>query len=1048
MTEKIAPLKRYIKQVKQRLSAGDSTEHSYRGDLQGLLEELIIDISVINEPKRQEFGAPDYVIKKNRVPIGYIEAKDIGTDLNKIEKSKQLRRYLKSLDNLILTNYLEFRFFRYGEKIKEIKIGTTSNGSLKSYPDTHSMFVDYIKEFCSFDGETIKSAEKLARVMAQKARIMEEVLREAIKTDYENDSLRDQYQAFKKILIHDLDEDTFADVYAQTITYGMFAARLHDPSLDTFSRYEAALLIPKTNPFLRNLFQYIAGFDLDDRIAWIVDALANVYRVTDVSALIKNLGDVIQHDPMIHFYETFLSEYDPKLRKKRGIWYTPQPVVNFIVRAIDDILKTEFNLHEGLADNSKTEIRVDVQGKKTKTEVHKVQILDPAVGTGTFLAEVVKLIYQKYRAQQGIWNDYVEKHLIPRLNGFELLMAPYAMAHLKLDLLLSETGYKPQKNQRLKVYLTNALEKHHPDTGTILAFATWLSQEANEANYIKRDTPVMVVLGNPPYSGHSANKGKWIENLLKDYKQEPGGGKLKEKNPKWLNDDYVKFIRYGQYFIETNKEGILAFINNHSFLDNPTFRGMRWHLLNTFDRIYIIDLHGNVKKREVCPDGSPDENVFDIQQGVSINIFIKNKKRKQKGKIGKVFHYDLYGNRDFKYDFLQDNVLDSIDFKEVKPESPLFFFTQIDLKVKNKYNSGFSVTELFPLNGTGIITKRDKLCICYTKDSCFNAVKDILEMQKNDFYQKYNLPQDVRDWKYEWAKKDIEDCGLNYSNIKVISYRPFDQRYIYYTGRSRGFVGWPVVRIMRHFLNGENVGLVIPRMLKEKVGAFISNTIIAHKLFSAYDTNSFFPLYLYQEGNPQLSLSKQPFRTPNLNMNIVNQIAKNLTLQFTSEKDNKKDTFAPIDILDYIYAVLHSPTYREKYKEFLKIDFPRIPYPKDTRNFWELVKLGGKLREIHLLESALLEKYITTYPEDGNNEVKKVRYDNGKVWINEKQYFGNVPKLAWEFNIGGYQPAQKWLKDRKGRVLGFDDVRHYQKIIVALVETDRVMEEIDRVIDI
>jgi predicted helicase len=298
-----------------------------------------------------------------------------------------------------------------------------------------------------------------------------------------------------------------------------------------------------------------AGYDLDDRIAWVVDALADVFRVTDVALLVKNLGDVKkQNDPMIHLYETFLAEYDPKLRKKRGVWYTPEPVVNFIVRAIDDILKSEFNITEGLADNSKIEIKVDVQGKKEKQEVHRVQILDPATGTGTFLAEVVKVIYQRYKDQQGIWNDYVENHLIPRLNGFELLMAPYAMAHLKLDILLSETGYKPTKDQRFRIYLTNALEEHHPDTGTI--FASWLSQEANDANFVKRDTPVMVVLGNPPYSGHSANKGKWIEDKLKDYKQEPGGGKLQEKNPKWLNDDYVKFLRYGQYFVEQNKEGM------------------------------------------------------------------------------------------------------------------------------------------------------------------------------------------------------------------------------------------------------------------------------------------------------------------------------------------------------------------------------------------------------------------------------------------------------------------------------------------------------------
>ncbi|HRO08537.1 MAG TPA: N-6 DNA methylase [Saprospiraceae bacterium] len=406
----------------------------------------------------------------------------------------------------------------------------------------------------------------------------------------------------------------------------MFAARLHDPTLPTFSRQEAAELIPKSNPFLRKLFGYIAGPDIDDRIKWIVDSLVEIFLACNVEEILKNYGKSTKmEDPIIHFYETFLSEYDPKLRKARGVWYTPQPVVNFIVWAVDEILKTEFDLPQGLADTSKTKIKVDVQGKKVEQEVHKVQILDPATGTGTFLAEVVKHIHKKFEGQQGIWSNYVETHLLPRLNGFELLMASYAMAHLKLDLLLTETGYKPTKDQRFRVYLTNSLEEHHQDTGTL--FANWLSTEANEANHIKRDNPVMVVIGNPPYSGESANKGEWIMNLMEDYKKEPGGKeKLKERNPKWINDDYVKFLRYGQHYIEKNGEGILAFINPHGFLDNPTFRGMRWNLMKTFDKIYTIDLHGNAKKKETAPDGSSDQNVFDIMQGVSINIFVKKKK--------------------------------------------------------------------------------------------------------------------------------------------------------------------------------------------------------------------------------------------------------------------------------------------------------------------------------------------------------------------------------------------------------------------------------------
>ncbi len=386
---------------------------------------------------------------------------------------------------------------------------------------------------------------------------------------------------------------------------------------------------------MRKLFGYIAGPDIDDRIKWVVENLSEIFLACNVKEILKNYGKSTKmEDPIIHFYETFLSEYDPKLRKSRGVWYTPQPVVNFIVRAVDDILKTEFDLPQGLADTSKTKIKVNTQTpdarsstgyKQAEIDTHRVQVLDPATGTGTFLAEVVKHIYKKFQGQQGIWSNYVEKHLIPRLNGFELLMASYAMAHLKLDLLLTETGYKRtspssghpslKRGERLRVYLTNSLEEHHPDTGTL--FANWLSTEANEANHIKRDTPVMCVIGNPPYAVSSTNKNDWIDNLIADYKKD-----LNEKSYNSLSDDYVKFIRYGQHYIEKNGSGVLAYISNNSFVDGIVFRQMRKHLLECFDKIYILDLHGNSKKKETTPNGKKDENVFDIQQGVSINILV------------------------------------------------------------------------------------------------------------------------------------------------------------------------------------------------------------------------------------------------------------------------------------------------------------------------------------------------------------------------------------------------------------------------------------------
>jgi len=603
-------IEQYIDNINKRYQLGNATEHTFRGDLQQLLESLVPDIRATNEPKRQSCGAPDYILTKGEIPVGFIEAKDIGDkDLEGAKKTgnkEQFDRYKASLNNLIFTDYLDFHLYIDGVFITKIAIASLRQAQGDKYeivplPENFATFTNLIKDFASHLGQTIKSSKKLAEMMAGKARLLSDVIEKALTTDVsdqEDSTLKDQMVAFKEILIHDITPKGFADVYAQTIAYGMFAARLHDPTLPTFSRQEAAELIPKSNPFLRKLFGYIAGPDIDDRIKWIVDSLVDIFLACNVEEILKNYGKFTKmEDPIIHFYETFLSEYDPKLRKARGVWYTPAPVVNFIVRAVDDILKTEFDLPQGLADTSKTKIKVDLQGKKVEQEVHKVQILDPATGTGTFLAETIKHIHKKFEGQQGIWSNYVETHLLPRLNGFELLMASYAMAHLKLDLLLTETGFKPTTNQRLRVYLTNSLEESHPDTGTL--FANWLSSEANEANHIKRDSPVMCVIGNPPYSGESANNGKWIMNLMEDYKKEPGGNeKLKERNPKWINDDYVKFLRYGQHFIEKNGSGVLAFINPHGFLDNPTFRGMRWNLLKTYDKIYTLDLHGNSNKQE------------------------------------------------------------------------------------------------------------------------------------------------------------------------------------------------------------------------------------------------------------------------------------------------------------------------------------------------------------------------------------------------------------------------------------------------------------------
>ena len=1046
----------YIQNINAAHKRGNATEHTYRGDLKQLIESLAIDIIATNEPSRQACGAPDYILTRKDIPVGFIEAKDIGDrDLDGIKKTcnkEQFDRYKKSLNNLIFTDYLDFHLYRDGQFILKIAIGEITDKGIKPLQENFKAFTDLIRDFCSHIGQTITSSKKLAEMMAGKARLLSDIIEKSLTSDESNNddsTLKDQMIAFKDILIHDITPKGFADVYAQTIAYGMFAARLNDPTLDDFSRQEAAELIPKSNPFLRKLFGYIAGPDIDDRIKWIVDSLVEIFLACNVKDLLKDYGKATKmEDPIIHFYETFLSEYDPALRKARGVWYTPQPVVNFIVRAVDDILKTEFDLPNGLADTSKTKIKVKDVSKATadmrsktkqierEVEVHKVQILDPATGTGTFLAEVVKQIHKKFVGQQGIWSNYVEAHLLPRLNGFEILMASYAMAHLKLDLLLTETGYKPTKNQRLRVYLTNSLEESHPDTGTL--FANWLSTEANEANHIKRDTPVMCVIGNPPYSVSSTNKGEWIENLTSDYKKD-----LNERNIQPLSDDYIKFIRYGQHYIDKNGSGILAYISNNSFVDGVIHRQMRKHLLESFDKIYILNLHGNAKRKETCSDGSSDENVFDIMQGVSINLFIKTN-LKNEDELGKVFQLDLQGTREFKYEYLRSNTIKSLEWSELRVDKPIYIFKNQDSSLLKLYNKGINVDNLFLNNATGIKTERDNFTIQLTEQEIINIIIDIKSMSTNDIRDKYKLDKDGRDWQLLYAKNDI----INHqSTITKIQYRPFDYRFTAYTGITKGFMAYPRDKIMSHLIKG-NYALISTRLnrgLSQGYNFIANNILDLHLLDSAADSLQVFPLYSYSENNKQRSLYEISERTPNLNVEIVNQIAESLNLTFTNEKEATENTFAPIDLLDYIYAVLHSPTYREKYKEFLKIDFPRVPYPKDPETFWQLVKLGGELRQIHLLQSSVVNKYISQYPVDGDNTVGRIKYQDGKVWINENQYFDNIPEVAWNFYIGGYQPAQKWLKDRKDRKLEFDDILHYQKIIVALSETDRIMKEIDKI---
>jgi very-short-patch-repair endonuclease len=1025
-------LDQYLDTINQRYKLGNATEHTFRGDLQTLIESIVPKIRATNEPKRQKCGAPDYILTKKDIPVGFIEAKDIGDrDLEGLKKTgnkEQFDRYKSLLDNLIFTDYLNFLLYRDGQFVTKIAIGEilpsfggAGGGQIKPLPENFANFENLITSFCSHTGQTIKSSKKLAEMMAGKARLLSEVIEKALNSDEENEedsTLKDQMNAFKQILIHDITPKGFADVYAQTIAYGMFAARLNDTSIDSFSRQEAAELIPKSNPFLRKLFSYIAGIDIDDRIKWIVDDLVTIFLACNVEQMLKSYGKTTKtEDPIIHFYEDFLSEYDPKLRKARGVWYTPAPVVNFIVRAVDDILKTEFDLPQGLADTSKTKIKVNVQGqnKQIEQEVHRVKILDPATGTATFLAEIIKQIYKKFEGQQGIWSNYVETHLLPRLNGFELLMASYAMAHLKLDLLLKETGFKPTKDQRFRVYLTNSLEEHHPDMGTL--FANWLSTEANEANRIKRDTPVMCIVGNPPYSGISSNNGEWISKLIEDYKYIDGEYFNERKH--WLNDDYVKFIRYGQHFIEKNGSGVLAFINPHGFLDNPTFRGMRWNLLKTYDKIYTIDLHGNSKKKETAPDGSTDQNVFDIMQGVSINVFVKTGKKKA-NELGQVYHFDLYGKREHKYDFLSNNSLSTVAFGKINYTKPFYFFVPKNDVSRSKYESGFGVNELFTLNNVGVVSANDSLNISMSQEEQREKIKDILLMDENLWRLKYKRPNDAQSWKYLWAKADA--TKNKEQKLSKISYRPFDDRWTLYTGKSGGLYARPIFQVMQHFLKGENVGLVIGRQ-GQVVGsmpwnlAFMTNSMTDFNLFYR-GGGMLFPLYLYPETNAQQTIDQTTERTPNLNAEIVNQIAEKLGLKFVSEKETSPTLTSPNPSKGgeqeggeqeggeqeggeqegreqekqrpgYITANLHNYPYIKDIREGLKEN-----QTEAEKVIWEFLrnkKTGHKIRRQHVIDNFItdfvcLPKKVVIEIDGGIHLQQKEQDELRTFTLNEKGY--------------------------------------------------------------
>ena len=1019
----------YLREIRKNLDKGDSTEHTHRPALETLLEAFGKDIDATNEPRRIACGAPDFNISRKGVPLGHVETKDVGINLDEMERGKgpngdQFKRY-STLPNWILTDYLEFHWYAAGEKRLVVRVADLDGkGKLKPAADGEARLTELLTAFYAQPALTVGTAKELANRMAGMTRMIRDLILAALQQKEEKAKqvksgvvretmpgygaqtnwLHEWLHAFRDTLIPDLNEHQFADMFAQTLAYGLFAARVHEPNRP-FSRESAAVNLPRTNPFLRELFEQIAGVRMPDTIAWAVDDMVELLKHADMAEILRDFGKCKgREDPVVHFYETFLAAYDPAMREICGVFYTPEPAVSYIIRSIDWLLKTRLGRPKGLADED-------------------TFILDTATGTATFLYFVIDLIHQGFHKLLGAWDGYVGRHLLPRIFGFELLMAPYAIAHLKLSMLLEQSGYTFRSDQRLGIYLTNTLEEAAKKSEMLLG--QFVSREANAAAEIKRERPIMVVLGNPPYSYRSANNGNWIVSLVKDYYQ-VDGKPLGERNPKGLQDDYVKFIRFAEWRINQTGEGVLGYITNHGYLDNPTFRGMRQHLMETFDEIYVLDLHGNSKKKERAPDGGKDENVFDIQQGVAIMLAVKVKRGIGDTKTpARVFHADLWGQREIykddqlaggKYHWLWQNSAETTPWQELKPARPFYVFNSQETKLQEEHDQTWSFQQVMPVSSVGVATYQDEKVVAFS-------------------------PED--------ASKLAGSQGISFDTITPYLYRPFDLRCLLYDDR---VVARPRRRVLCNMLN-PNYAIFLGRQ-GQAVNDATWSLLFCGKQMEDYNlyrrgNNVCFPLYIYPSAD---ELDASAGRRPNISPAFLKALAEKLEAPQEGPHGLPKGV-TPEDIFHYAYAVFHSPNYRTRYAEFMKIDFPRLPLTSNRDLFFSLAALGGGLVALHLMESPKLNDLITEFPEKGSDTVEKVTFavdaasTLGRVWINPTQYFGGVPAAVWSFHIGGYQVCEKWLKDRKGRTMTYEDIQHYQKIVVALNETIRLMAEIDKVIE-
>lgn len=1039
----------YIKGIYKLIERDDTREESFYDTLKDLMEaygqNLKKETAVTVLPKKSEAGNPDLRVWDGESLItGYIEAKHPSKrNLEYIENSEQLKRYREAYPNLILTNFLEFRLYKGGEYWKEVNIGSSQLAKISPEQGVvlhKEKFQELLNLFFDFTQPRIRTPRVLAEMLSKKAKIMRDYI-VLPSLEEKEPYFSTLYNSFKNHLLKDLTPQTFADLFAQTFTYGLFIAKYQFETEGTlfgkkisslpFTTKTAYDFIQKSFGILREIFRTISTEDLPKNLEVIVDDIIDILNHTDIYKLLTHYNEGKRKDPIYHLYETFLFNYDPERKKKLGIYYTPLEVVSFIVNSVNSILKDKklFQAQDGLATY------------KTDSLENSVTLLDPAVGTGTFFVEAtekaIEEVKSKYSKSKDFITQFIRNHILKHFFAFEILIAPYVVSHLKTLFNLSREGFEFTEKEKLKIFLTNTLEfpKDKKEEQKILGtlFEQKLLEEQVNALEVKKQTPILIIIGNPPYSVSSQNKVDTETEFGKFYESYKENVLKEEKNIKPLSDDYIKFLAFAHWKINQTGKGIIGMITNNSYLDGIIHRDMRKKLYDDFDLIYILNLHGSARK-EITKNGKKDENVFDIMQGVTINIFVKPQEKTKK----QIFYQELIGQREDKYKFLDNHNTSDVAWIKLEPKEPYWFFVPKEFKEK-KWENCYSVKDVFNKYTSGVTTSRDNFVIGRSKNELIKKIYSFinsdlpLDLLKGGFQLK-----DTKKWKTKTAQEALKQKGVDENIIYQYAYRPFDKRWIYYDDilieRSRK-------PLMKNMLQ-QNVGLILMREIYSNNfnHSFITSDITDRNFFKQGQIVYIFPLWLYNSDTKtqnQLPVSIQPEpKTSNIKKEIIDLLSSSY-----------KTLVSPEEIFYYIYAVLYSNIYRQKYLEFLKIDFPRIPFTKDYKLFKQLSEIGKRLIDIHLLKSHLLNDTSSRFEGNNSGLVKKVSYNSKekRVYINEKQYFTNVELETWNYFIGGYQVLNKWIKDRKGKYLTDEEIKTYIKIVETLRQTIEIQKEIDEI---